>query len=67
MGARARGTWRRQAGPTGQREREGVRACECGLALTGGVHLSGDTGAHARDLVVLDWDAWTEMAFFHFS
>jgi hypothetical protein len=44
-----------------------VRACECGLALTGGVHLSGDTGAHARDLVVLDWDAWTEMAFFHFS
>jgi hypothetical protein len=42
-GARGEENWRRQAGPTGQRAREGVREGE--LPLTGGVRLSGGAGA----------------------
>jgi hypothetical protein len=43
------------------RGREGARKCERGLALTGGVHLSADAGAHG--LTGLDWAPWAEISF----
>jgi hypothetical protein len=43
VGRVCEGSWHRQVGPTGQRE--GGRACECEMALTGGTRLSGGAGA----------------------
>jgi hypothetical protein len=46
--ARQRRNWRRQAGPTEQREGERQRAHGRRLALTGGSHLSCGAGARVR-------------------
>jgi hypothetical protein len=50
---------RRQTSPTGQREREGERACR--LAPTGWTRLSGTEGARAG--AGLNGSTWAELAF----
>jgi hypothetical protein len=61
--------WPRQAGPTRQRAREGGRAREGELTLTGGVRLSHGAGARARDMdgpIGLVWVAFSFSFFLNF-
>ena len=60
--ARVKKTGADRSAPLGsERERETAR--ERGLPLTGGVRLSGGTGAWARGLAGLSWAGWAAFSF----
>jgi hypothetical protein len=60
-GGTGEGDWRRQIGPTGQREgEESARGRK--PPLTGGAHLSGSAGA--RGPAGLDWAGRAQFSFF---
>jgi hypothetical protein len=66
-GLTGKGDWRRQTGPTGQREGKRERERESvhgrGRSLAGGVHLSDNAGARAWP----GWADWAELSFPFFS